>query len=151
MKVLFFVSTMFLSGIFTPVHDVPVAIFHITESNGIIEIDITFDLEDFSKSLDNKATEVNLENVQNYLTKNTCFQFNSQVANLKISEVIIVRDHIKVKGSFGKTMESIDTIKIKNTCLNNISRHSNVIQIDLNNESKDYRMHSKRTVINLEY
>lgn len=63
----------------------------------------------------------------------------------------IVRDHIKVKGSFGKIIENIDTIKIENTCLNNVYRHSNIIQIDLNNESKDYRMHSKRTVINLEY
>ena len=151
MKVLFFVSTIFLNGIFTPIHDVPLAIFHITESNGILEIDITFDLEDFSKSLDIKTTEVNLESMQNYLAKNTSFQFNSQVANLKISEVKIVREHIEINGNFGKIIKDIGTIKIENTCLNNVFRHSNVIQIDLNNRSKDYRMHKRRTVINLEY
>ncbi len=151
MKVLFFISTIFLNGIFTPTHDVPVAIFHITESNGMLEVDITFDLEDFSKSLGIKTTEVNLENMQNYLNKNTSFQFNAQVVNLELSEVQIIRDHIKVKGNFGKTIKNINTIKIENTCLNDVFRHSNVIHIDLNNKSRDYRMHNKRTVISLKY
>ena len=151
MKALFFVTAIFLNGIFAPIHDVPVALFHITESDGILEIDITFDLEDFSKSLDIKTSEVNLGLLQNYLTKNTNFQFNSHVANLKISEVKIVRDHIKVKGNLGKKMENIDSIKIENSCLNNVNRHSNILQIDINNQSKDYRMHKKRTVINLKY
>lgn len=151
MKALFFVSAILLSKLFAPVHDVPIATFHITESNAVLKIDITFDLEDFSKSLNIKTTEINLENVQNYLAKNTSFQFNDQVANLKISEVKIVRDHIKVKGNFGKSEIIIKTIKVENSCLSNVPHHSNVIQIDLNNKSKDYRMHKKRTVINLKY
>lgn len=142
---------MFLNGIFTPIHDVPVAIFYITESNGMLEMNITFDLEDFSESLEIKTTEIDRERMQNYLREHTSFQFNSQVANLKISEVKIVRDHVKVKGNFGKTIKNIDRIKIENTCLIDVFRHSNVIQVDLNNKSKDYRMHKKRTVINLEY
>lgn len=150
MKLLLLISVI-LNGLFTPVHDVPVAIFHITASDGMLAIDITFDLEDFSKSLDIKTSEINLRRMQNYLTKNTSFQFNAQVANLQISEVKIVRDHINVKGDFGKLINSIGTIKIENTCLNNVARHSNVIQIDLNNKSKDYRMHKERTKINLEY
>ncbi len=151
MKVLLFISAMFLNGIFTPIHDVPVAIFYITESNGMLEMNITFDLEDFSESLEIKTTEIDRERMQNYLREHTSFQFNSQVANLKISEVKIVRDHVKVKGNFGKTIKNIDRIKIENTCLIDVFRHSNVIQVDLNNKSKDYRMHKKRTVINLEY
>lgn len=151
MKLLFFISTVLFSNLFAPMHDVPLATFHITESNAILKIDITFDLEGFSKSLDVKITEVNLQNMQKYLDKNTSFQFNAQVASLKISEVKIVRDHIRVKGDFGKSEKNIRTIKIENTCLNNISHHSNIIQIDLNNKSKDYRMHKKRTVIDLEY
>lgn len=150
MKLLLLISVI-LNGLFTPVHDVPVAIFHITASDGMLAIDITFDLEDFSKSLDIKTSEINLRRMQNYLTKNTSFQFNAQVANLQISEVKIVRDHINVKGDFGKLINSIGTIKIENTCLNNVARHSNVIQIDLYNKSMDYRMHKGRTKINLEY
>ncbi len=151
MKVLFLISTMFLSGVFAPVHDVPLAVFHIMESNGMLEIDITFDLEDFSKSLDVEIAEVNVERMQKYLTENTSFQFNAKVANLKISEVKIVRDHIEVKGNFVEIIKNINNIKIENTCLNNIRRHSNVMQIELNDETKDFRMHSRRTIINLTY
>lgn len=151
MKTFFIVSIIFLSKIFTPAHDVPIATFHITESNGAIEIDITVDLIDFSKSLNIKTTEVNPEIVQNYLTENTSFQFNHQVADLNISEVKIIRDHIRVKGDFGKSRMIVKNIKVENSCLNNIPHHSNIIQIDLNNKSKDYRMHKKRTVINLKY
>ena len=155
MKVLFFISAIFMNGNFTPTHDVAVAVFHITESNDILEIDITFDLDDFSESLGINTSELSLEYMQVYLNKNTSFQFNSQVANLKISEMQIVRDHIEVKGNFGGAMKSIKTIKVENTCLNNVPHHSNVIQIDLNNKSRDYRMHKKKNsykhkILNLE-
>ena len=89
--------------------------------------------------------------MQKYLSENTSFQFNDQLLSLKLSEVKIIRDHIRVKGSFGETQKEITTIKIENTCLNNIAHHSNVIQIDLNNESKDFRMHKRRTIIDLKY
>ena len=151
MKLLFFVYLIFIKGTFTPTHDVPLAVFQITESNSILEIDIAFDLDDFTESLGIKTTELNSEYMEHYLNENTSFQFNSQVANLKISEMQIVRDHIKVKGNFRKVMNSVKTITIENTCLNNIFRHSNVIQIDLNNTSRDYRMHTDRTVINIKY
>lgn len=151
MKTLFFLSAMLLSKLFSPAHDVPLAIFHIKESNAELKIDITFDLEDYSKSLGIKTTEINLENVQNYLLKSTSFQFNDQIANLKVSDVKIIKDHIRIKGNFGESETMVKTIKVENRCLNNVPHHSNIIQIDLNNKSKDYRMHKKRTVINLKY
>ena len=151
MKALLFVSLIFFGNFPTPIHDVPLAKFHIKASDDIIEMDIIFDLEDFTESLEIRTTDVNLESVQNYIAKNTSFQFNAQVANLKISEVKIIRNHLKVKGDFGESKMIIKNIEIENRCLINIPNHSNVIQIDLNNKSKDYRMHKKRTVINLKY
>jgi len=148
MKSLFFLL-VFFSNSLNLMHDVPLAKFHITESNARVQITIFFDVEDFSESLNINAEEVNRSKMQNYLDKHTSFQFNTQVTKLNVSEVSIVRDHIKVKGIFNKKGTDIKTIKIENTCLNNISSHSNIIQIDLNNQSKDYRMHKKRTVINL--
>lgn len=148
MKGLFLLLVLFSNSL-NLMHDVPLAKFHITESNAHIQITIFFDVEDFSKSLKINAEEVNRSKMQNYLDKHTSFQFNTQVTKLKILEVSIVGDHIKVKGIFNKVGTDIRTIKIENTCLNDISSHSNIIQIDLNNQSKDYRMHKKRTVINL--
>jgi len=151
MKLLFLISTVFLTNLITPAHDVPVATFHITASSAVVNLNVSLDLEDFSESLDIKTTEVSIKNVQTYLQENTSFQFNAQIANFKITEVEIIRDHIKAKGTFGKLEKDIKTVKVENTCLNNISRHSNVIQIDLNNISRDFRMHKKRTVISVAY
>ena len=151
MKVLFLLLTLAYSNSFAPLHDVPIAVFHIAEFDDSIQINIIFDIEDFHESLGVKANEVTLEYMQNYLDENTSFQFNTQVADLKISEVKMVRDHIKVKGSFGKLAQKVETIKIENYCLTNIPHHSNVIQVDLNNKFRDFRMHIKRTEINLRY
>jgi len=151
MKFQFILLIMFVNNTLFPLHDVPLAIFHITQSNEIVNLDINFDLNDYSQSLDIKSTDVNIDNMQCYLDEHTSFRFNAQTASIKISEVKIVRDHIRVKGSFGKVEKNISSIEIENTCLNNVSRHSNIIQVDLNNSSKDYRMHKKRTKINLSY
>ena len=151
MKSIFIILTIAISNSFFFAHDVPMAVFHISESNNSIEINITFDLEDFCESLDINTQEVDLEKMQNYINDHTSFQFNTLVSSVKILETKIVRDHIKVKGVFEKVDQKVKTLKIKNTCLINISRHSNVIQVDLNNKSKDYRMHKKRTEINLNY
>lgn len=151
MKSLFIVLTIVISNSFVFAHDVAIAVFHISESNESIQIDIAFDIEDFCESIGIKAEEVNLEKMQNYLNDNTSFQFNTLVSSLEVLEIKIVRDHIKVRGVFEKVVESVKTIKIRNNCLINVSGHSNIIKVDLNDKSKDYRMHKERTEINLAY
>ncbi len=148
---LFILFAFLQSTIWIPVHKVPLAVFHITESNTTIQMAITFDLADFSESSEIKPDEVNLRTMQKYLDKNLILEFNTQEISFEISEVKMVKDHLKVKGSFGEITQKIKNLEVKNTCLNNISRHSNIIQIDLNNESKDYRMHKNRRVIRSTY
>lgn len=151
MKILFLLLITAFSNSISPAHDMRIAKFHITELEATIQINMIFDLEDLSKSLDVKVNEVTVENIQNYLDKNTNWQFNSQIADLIVSEIKIVKDHIRVKGGFGKVGQKIKTLKIENHCLVDVSDHSNIIQIDLNDRSRDFRMHGERTEIRLEY
>lgn len=151
MKLLVYISVTFFCQLWTPTHDVRIAIFYISETNGHINMEITFDVEDLSKSLDINRSNIKLENIQAYIDNHTHFQFNKQDVSLQLSEYKIVRDHIKVTGRFGKVKNNIDTISVENTCMTEISGHSNIIQIDLNNKSKDFRMHKDRTIINLDY
>ena len=148
---LFLFISIVLGNISTPTHDVPLAIFHIKKVENDIQLNISFDVEDFSESLSVKANQVDLDFMQKYLNKNTNFQFNTEAISFKILTVKTVRDHIKVMGVFDKTPHSIKSLKIKNNCLIDISNHSNIIQIDLNDQSKDFRMNKKRTVIHLNY
>lgn len=151
MKGLLFILMTTYSSLSTPAHDVPIAFFHITKSEATIQLNVSFDAEDFSTALKVKTSEITVAKMQAYLDKHTAFQFNSKAAKLHISEVDIINHHIKIKGSFGKIAQKINALKIKNTCLNNVSKHSNVIMVDLNNQSKDYRMHTGRTNIELVY
>ncbi|MFK7806200.1 MAG: hypothetical protein AB8F74_00235 [Saprospiraceae bacterium] len=151
MRYAFLLIAMVCNSIFSFAHDVPIATFQITESESLLQLDVTFDLEDFSKSLDVEVEEIDLQYMKDYLSENTNFFFNGKETALHVSDVKIVRGHIRVKGNFGKALEKIETIKIKNICLNNVRHHSNHIQIDLNDKTKDYRMHKRRTEIKLKY
>lgn len=139
------------SSILAPSHDVPIAMFRISESNAALQLDITFDLEDLSSSLNADASEVDLEKIQTYLKQHTKFQFDTHIAELRLSSIQIVKDHVRVSGSLGIAKDNIKELKVENTCLNNVSNHSNIIQLDINNQSKDFRMHKGRTIINVQY
>ena len=151
MKALLLIFTLVFSSSFVLFHDVPVAIFNISKSNDSVQISIVFDLDDFQESMAIKTHEIDLGYMQCYLEEKTSFQFNGQRVILKVLELKKVRGHVRVIGSFGKLVQKIKTIKIENNCLSNIPNHSNIIEIDINDISKDYRMHKGRTEINLTY
>lgn len=151
MKVLFSLLVMSFSSLLLSAHDVPVAVFHIYEADTTMEIDITFDLDDFTMALEIDRNEVDLEIMQAYLERHTSFKFNDKSLVLSLSTIRIAAGHIKVTGNLGQIIPAIKTVEVENTCLNKVTRHSNVIQLDLNNTSKDYRMHKDRTSISLMY
>ena len=150
MKTLLYIVTFYISS-FAPTHDVAMAIFHISESGSEIKMEITFDLVDLAHSIKTTPKELNEKSIKYYLDENTEFRFNNQILAFKISKTRVIGDHIKVNCEFEKEPKNVNSIKIINTCLNDISNHSNVIQVDINAQSKDYRMHEKRTEIELEY
>ena len=134
-----------------PSHDVPIATFHIYESDRTIKIDINFDVQDLSKALELNSNKINLKSIEDYLDNHTKFLFNTRNTTIKLSTFRIIKDHIIVKGYFENASTKIETLEINNTCLNEVYNHSNIIQMDINDQSKDYRMHVGRTSISLKY
>jgi len=155
MKLLVYISFLSISSwstsIMTPTHDVTMAMFRISESEEGIELDVTLDLEDYCNDRNTVASALNLKGFQSYLDRNIILKFNNNKATLKLKEFNIEKDHIRVKGNLGKLNAKINSIEIRNTCLINIVKHSNIIQIDLNDRFRDFRMHKERTVILVEY
>lgn len=62
-----------------------------------------------------------------------------------------VRDHLRINASFDSSIQNIETISVENTCLIEVPNHSNIIQLDLNDQTKDFRMHKGRTEISISY
>lgn len=132
-------------------HDVAIALFHITENQDQISMEISFDIEDLSNSMNVKEADISLENLEEYFSENTSFLFNGNMNNFDLIELKTENDHLKVKGQFSRKMNDIRSLTITNTCLIEVAKHSNIIQIDLNDTSRDFRMHKGRTKIELRY
>ena len=151
MKLSFLLLMICHSQFLTPVHDVPMATFHIYQSDQTIKMDMTFDSRDLSEALQINDDQISLKSIKAYLDSHTKFLFNNKNSPFRISTFKIVKDHIKIKGYFELKLEKVTHLIIENTCLNGIKNHSNIIQLDLNNLSRDFRMHVGRTTLRLEY
>ena len=144
---------MFCNSLFIlPTHDVTIAMFRISESTEGLALDVTLDIEDYCSDQKINSTELSVQNLQTYLNRNTSFQINEEkAAGILVKVFTVVNDHIKIKCVLGKTRMNIRSLNIQNTCLINIAKHSNIIQIDLNETFRDFRMHKGRTEIVVKY
>ena len=144
---------MFWSSNFAlPLHDVTIAMFRISESTDGLVLDVTLDLEDYCIDQKVNSSELSARIIQIYLNNNISFQFNKQeVSIVVVKDFTIVEDHIKINCRFENVETKIESINIQNTCLNSVAKHSNIIQLDLNDSFRDFRMHKGRTEIFVEY
>lgn len=131
-------------------HDIPLAIFNIYQRSHNVSLEVTIDTEDLTEDLNISANDLSKEVLVNYLTDNTSFSFDNIIVGLEVNSVEHIGDHIKINCDFTKEIKDISHIKIINTCLLNVPNQSNIIQVNINSNSKDYRMHKKRKTITVE-
>jgi len=131
-------------------HSVPIAIFNIHQLSNQVLLDITIDKENLSEELDLAPTDLTKKVILKYLQENTSFSFDNKINELEIKDLNQMGDHLKIDCVFKTEISNVKQLEIKNTCLLNIDNHSNIIQVDLNNISKDYRMYIKRKTISID-
>lgn len=131
-------------------HNVPIAIFNIHQVSNLVLLDITIDKENLSEELDLAPTDLTKQVILNYLQENTSFSFDNKINELEIKALNQKGDHLKIDCVFKTEISNVKQLEIKNTCLLSIDNHSNIIQVDLNNISKDYRMYVKRKTISID-
>lgn len=130
-------------------HDLAMAKFKVFTTADQTHLAITIDKEDLLAEM--KAQEFSLELLQSYFEAHTIFTFDGKQEVFKLTDFRINADHLKLNASFINRIGQVKALQIENTCLINVKKHSNIMQIDINNEQKDFRMHEKRTVIIVEY
>ncbi len=134
-----------------PTHDAAIAMFKIYEVEGKTQLYVSIDAEDLSSELGVSFSEVNREKLELYFTKNFSVAVDNERVTYTIDKFSFEMDHVKAIGSFENMPKKIQIIEIKNTCLIDVEDHSNIIQIDLVGETKDFRMHKGRSKIFVEY
>jgi len=133
------------------IHDTPLAMFHISQHEDNIIVDVSFHLDDFAKSAKVEEDELTEEIVQEYMQENTNFRVNSKKIPLKITHFSSKKNHIRVKGNLEQITEKVESLKFRNTCLIDIMGQENIIYINLNGSTKDYRMNRRRKVVRVRY
>ena len=151
MRILLFVFYLGFGIDVSPTHDVAIAMFRISQSAEGLALDVTLDIQDLSTDLGIAQEEINLQDVQSYLKLHTQFIFNGDENEIQLLEFKKRRDHFLLKAIFQKDTKDITDIHVHNTCLLNIPDHSNLIQIHLNEQLRDFRMHIERRHIAVEY
>ncbi len=133
-----------------PKHDVPVATFTIYQEANTLKLDVNFDVGDLSDELDKKPTDITAELVEIYLKEHTEFSFDGEPKTISVKELKKKRGHLIAQSVFNTDDMDFTNIRLKNTFLVEVEDHSNVFEIRLYGQERDFRMHKDRTIIEVQ-
>lgn len=145
---LFIASSLLLLFSFTS-HDVQVANFTIYQESEKLCFDVVFEQDDIEKTFAERQINFTSETMQQYLTDNFVVKVNGKKSTLSYNKVERKLRHIYLSGNLSSTKKKIKTINIKNTCLLNIEDHSNIIELRLRNQERDFLMNTGRKEIDI--
>lgn len=128
-------------------HDVQIASFTIYEQEDQIYFDVMLEHEDIVHTFAERQKEPNENEIKEYLKDNIEIELNQKECNISFDQIENKSHHIYLKGKLSTPKKKIKTIQIKNTCLLNIEGHSNVIQLRLNNQERDFLINIDRQEI----
>ncbi len=132
-------------------HDIQVAYFKIHQSGEEIAVDFVFEKEDVHLTLGTNDKELTDQSMQAYLEEHFSLIIDDQKQSLVYGAMAIQEKHITLQAKPKAQISQIKTLKIENTCLLDIKKHSNIIQIRLYDQARDFLMNKDRTEIHVQY
>lgn len=149
MKIVLVLINLFLCTL--PVHDISMAVFKIYESGDDMRLAVSLDIDDFSQAVNIDPDNINLEVIEAYLTEHFSMEFDGQIGEFSLKELVTQGDHYKVMAAINMTVKEYKVIDIKNDCLLTIDNQSNIVQVELYESIRDFHMNNKRKTIKIEY
>lgn len=132
-------------------HDIAMAKFNIYEQDGQIKLFVSIDAEDLSNEIGAQKNQFEIAQVDSFLNNNFLVYMDNNLVRIRTDNLKSKLDHIQINAVLEKAPLHCRTIRLVNTCLIRKEGHSNIIQLDLNSMSHDFRMHKDRTTISVEY
>jgi len=146
MTILFFLLLFFGSS----PHDIQVAYYKISQDD-LVHVDFVFEAEDLRQTLKNSADGFSQKGAEEYLEQHFAISLNGKVQKLSYGDMDVKHRHVYINATIKNLSEPITTLEISNTCLLNIQDHSNVIEINLHQQERDFLMNKNRTEIVVNY
>ncbi len=135
----------------TYVHDIQVAHFKIHEENNRILVEFVLEREDVLSTFQANNIPFTDKKFKDYLHSNFSVSINSIHQEIAYGDILVKNKHIHLNGYLPAFDENIHVLEIANTCLLNIEDHSNIIEIKLHDQQRDFLMNSDRTSIRITY
>jgi len=149
MKLMLLLLGMSLQSTFP--HDIQVTFFTIHQLDTSIIVDVDIEAKDIILALEVTENELNVEQVQSYLKSHFLLSINDTPTDLTYQNFKIAEQHIEIQGVVLGMNEKIENIAIQNNCFLNIENHSNIIELKLNQQERDFLMDIERTSINVSF
>jgi len=134
-----------------PTHDIQVAFFKIYQEQDAVSIDFVLEKEDVLVAFDMSEISFSQDNLKAYLDNNFSLTINDQKQNLEFGDLNIKNKHLYMQATLPSTKESIKSLHISNSCLLDIKGHSNIIEIRILDQERDFLMNVDRTKISVQY
>lgn len=132
-------------------HDVAMAIFTMTESSEGIEIKVNLDKHHLAQETSIASEQLTADQLEQYLRKHLQFFIDNQQQYFVLVDYQTRGEHLLIKLLMDKKSIDGESLRIINTCLLTVQDQSNIIQLELNNKTRDYRMHIGRQEIEVSY
>ncbi|MEM6398354.1 MAG: hypothetical protein AAF741_18525 [Bacteroidota bacterium] len=146
-----FILILYSTFFSPPTHDVSMAMFRLSAAENGLDLQIDFDKADYLYVSGLHESTIDIQGFQDYLDRTTSWIIDEKECTAIVRELSTERDHVQVK-CFIETASSKHTeFSIYNEFLNGIEDQSNVIILELHDQSRGFRMHNDRTQITISY
>jgi len=132
-------------------HDIQVAYYKINHVDDNLKVKFVFEYNDIIETQNELKNTLNDQSLQDYINANFSIAINNITQTISFEKMKIKHKHIYLIGQVANVTETILLLDIKNICLLNIANHSNIIEVNINTEQRDFLMNSKRTSISVKY
>ncbi|MFY0653416.1 MAG: hypothetical protein JXQ96_15345 [Cyclobacteriaceae bacterium] len=142
-----------LLGFTSSAHDIQIAKFEVSYAGNNNSVLIKFDRDDIINSIaseGNKVVSIS-DQIFNYVYCNFSLKFNHENVNLLLTKIVYETDMIYVFGKLNCKMIEVNTVEIINTCLQELEDHNNIVEFDMKDRSRSFRMTKDRTYTRFKY
>ncbi len=130
-------------------HDVQVALFKIHQDEQNVYVDFFIEKDEILQSLTKSEINFSEATLKVYIQDHFTLVLNDEEQKLFFKEVSIKNKHIHLQSLSPFPFRKVNTIGIFNSCLIDLEDHSNILEIRLNNEERDFLMNKNRTSVKL--
>lgn len=143
------VSFLVFCGLYT--HDTQVAFYKIKQEANTLEIEFIFEYSELLKTQDGQHSEMSDAMLQEYIDSHFAISLNKKSRMVSYGTMQKKHNHIFIIGKIHHIDQEIEQIEITNSCLIEIGGHSNIVEVYLGPEQRDFLMNSHRTSIQINY